>query len=152
MKLRVKLVNTCEVGEKLVKPLISGRGGYNYQSVRRWTTQRKLGYSLLECDKIFVPIHQEIHWCLAIINKKEEKFQYLDSLRGVDSLEDLARYYVDEVKDKTGKDIDVSSWKQEFVKDLPNQENGSHSSTLSRKSMTIHSYYLDTKEEFDPML
>ncbi|KAL3812889.1 hypothetical protein ACJIZ3_014157 [Penstemon smallii] len=108
------------------KKLISGRGGYNYQSVRRWTTQRKLGYSLLECDKIFVPIHQQIHWCLAIINKKEEKFQYLDSLRGVDSqvLDKLVRYYVDEVKDKTGKDIDVSSWKQEFVRDLPNQENG----------------------------
>lgn len=35
-----------------------------------------------------------------------------------------ARYYVDEVKDKTGKDIDVSSWKQEYVEDLPEQENG----------------------------
>ena len=30
--------------------------------------------------------------------------------------------------------------------------NRSHSSTLSGESMTIHSYYLDTKEEFDPML
>ena len=30
--------------------------------------------------------------------------------------------------------------------------NRPHSSTLSRKSMTIDSYYLDTKEEFDPML
>jgi len=34
--------------------LISGTGGYNYQSVRRWTSQRKLGYSLLECDKVKV--------------------------------------------------------------------------------------------------
>ncbi|KAK4278585.1 hypothetical protein QN277_016414 [Acacia crassicarpa] len=30
--------------------------------------------------------------------------------------------------------------------------NRPHSSTLYRESMTIHSYYLDTKEEFDPML
>lgn len=30
--------------------------------------------------------------------------------------------------------------------------NRSHSSTLSGELMTIHSYYLDTKEEFDPML
>lgn len=30
--------------------------------------------------------------------------------------------------------------------------NGSHSSSLSPKSMTIHRDYLDTKEEFDPML
>ncbi|KAJ9700018.1 hypothetical protein PVL29_005719 [Vitis rotundifolia] len=106
--------------------LISGRNSYDYKSVRRWTTQRKLGYSLSECDKIFVPIHQEIHWCLAVINKQDKKFQYLDSLKGMDTrvLKVLARYYVDEVKDKSGKDIDLSSWEQEYVEDLPEQENG----------------------------
>ncbi|KAL8121571.1 ubiquitin-like-specific protease ESD4 [Apium graveolens] len=108
------------------KKLIGGRGGYDYKSVRRWTTQRKLGYCLFECDKIFIPIHKEIHWCLAVINKKDEKFQYLDSLRGRDKqvMKVLARYFVDEVKDKSGKEIDVSSWKQEFVEDLPEQQNG----------------------------
>nr|GMD79100.1 ubiquitin-like-specific protease ESD4 [Ipomoea batatas] len=35
-----------------------------------------------------------------------------------------ARYYADEVKDKSGEVIDVSSWEQEFVEDLPEQENG----------------------------
>lgn len=35
-----------------------------------------------------------------------------------------ASYFVDEVKDKSGKHIDVSSWKQEFVEDLPEQKNG----------------------------
>ncbi|KAG7996032.1 hypothetical protein I3843_01G139200 [Carya illinoinensis] len=108
------------------KKLISGRNGYDYNSVRRWTSQRKLGYGLIECDKIFVPIHREIHWCLAVINRKDEKFQYLDSLRGMDTqvLKVLARYFVDEVKDKSGKDVNISSWKQEFVEDLPEQENG----------------------------
>ncbi|XP_058723484.1 ubiquitin-like-specific protease ESD4 [Vicia villosa] len=108
------------------KKLISGRDGYDYKSVRRWTSQRKLGYNLFDCDKIFVPIHQEIHWCLAVINKKDAKFQYLDSLKGKDNrvLKVLARYLVDEVRDKTGKDIDVSTWEKEFVDDLPEQENG----------------------------
>ncbi|KAK2998682.1 hypothetical protein RJ639_022866, partial [Escallonia herrerae] len=108
------------------KKLVSGRSGYDFKSVRRWTTQRKLGYCLLECDKIFVPIHKEVHWCLAVINKKDEKFQYLDSLGGQDKqvMRMLARYFVDEVKDKSRKDIDVSSWKQEDVVDLPDQENG----------------------------
>ncbi|XP_076895700.1 putative ubiquitin-like-specific protease 1B [Bidens hawaiensis] len=108
------------------KKLIGGRTGYDYKSVRRWTSQRKLGYSLLECDKIFVPVHKEIHWCLAVINKKEKKFQYLDSLGGIDKqvMSVLAKYIVDEAKDKNGEDIDVSAWKQEFVTDLPNQENG----------------------------
>lgn len=108
------------------KKLISGKGGYDFKSVRRWTTQRKIGYGLIECDKIFVPIHKEIHWCLAIINKREQKFQYLDSLKGRDTkvLQVLAKYYVDEVKDKSAKDIDVESWKFEYVSDLPAQENG----------------------------
>ncbi|KAL7608825.1 hypothetical protein Lser_V15G10465 [Lactuca serriola] len=108
------------------KKLICGKLGYDYKSVRRWTTQRKLGYSLLDCDKIFIPVHKEIHWCLAVINKKEEKFQYLDSLGGIDKqvMGVLAKYIVDEVKDKNGEDIDVSSWKQEYVKDLPIQKNG----------------------------
>ncbi|KAL0457411.1 UNVERIFIED_CONTAM: Ubiquitin-like-specific protease ESD4 [Sesamum latifolium] len=76
--------------------------------------------------KIFVPIHKEVHWCLAIINRKDEKFQYLDSLKGGDTrvLNVLTRYFVDEVKDKCGNDINVSSWEQEFVTDLPEQANG----------------------------
>ncbi|CAI9118818.1 OLC1v1020441C2 [Oldenlandia corymbosa var. corymbosa] len=108
------------------KKLTSGRGGYNYQSVRRWTSQRKLGYCIYDCDKIFVPIHKEVHWCLAVINKKETKIQYLDSLGGGDShvMAALSRYIVDEVKEKNGKDLDVSSWGREFVEDLPEQRNG----------------------------
>ncbi|XP_019463572.1 PREDICTED: ubiquitin-like-specific protease ESD4 isoform X1 [Lupinus angustifolius] len=108
------------------KKLISGTNGYDFKSVRRWTSQKKLGYGLHECDKIFIPIHKQVHWCLAVINNKDKKFQYLDSLKGVDTqvMKVLAKYFVDEVKDKTGKDIDVSSWEKEFVEDLPEQKNG----------------------------
>ncbi|KAJ8426334.1 hypothetical protein Cgig2_024136 [Carnegiea gigantea] len=110
----------------VMRRLIGGRNGYDYKSVRRWTTQKKLGYGLIDCDKIFVPIHKEVHWCLAVINKMEKKFQYLDSLGGRDAhvLKVLARYFVDEVKDKSGQDIDVSSWDREYVEDLPEQQNG----------------------------
>ncbi|KAL9400808.1 hypothetical protein Peur_004657 [Populus x canadensis] len=103
-----------------------GKGGYDYRAVKRWTTEKKLGYFLIDCDKIFVPVHQEIHWCLAVINKKDQKFQYLDSLKGRDNrvLESLAKYYAEEVKDKSKKDIDVSNWEREFVEDLPEQQNG----------------------------
>ncbi|CAI0626879.1 unnamed protein product [Linum tenue] len=99
---------------------------YDYKAVKRWTTERKLGYMLVDCEKIFVPIHREIHWCLAIINRKDRKFQYLDSLKGRDSrvLKNLARYYVEEVKDKSKVDIDLSEWEYEFPEDLPEQLNG----------------------------
>ncbi|ERN02234.1 ubiquitin-like-specific protease ESD4 [Amborella trichopoda] len=109
------------------KKLISGRSGYDYKAVRRWTTQRKIGYDLIECDKIFVPIHKEIHWCLAVINIKDKKLQYLDSLRGLDSevLKVLARYIKDEAKDKSETEVDLSSWIQGCIEDLPEQQNGS---------------------------
>ncbi|PPR90775.1 hypothetical protein GOBAR_AA29927 [Gossypium barbadense] len=108
-----------------LKP-VSSEGGCNYKAVKRWTSQRKLGYCLFDCDKIFVPIHKDIHWCLAVINKKDRKFQYLDSLRGRDGkvLNALANYFVEEVRDKSGQDIDISSWEQEHVEDLPAQKNG----------------------------
>ncbi|VVB01534.1 unnamed protein product [Arabis nemorensis] len=100
---------------------------YDYKAVRRWTTKRKLGYDLTDCDIIFVPIHGGDHWTLAVINMKERKFLYLDSLNEADTtkiLNALAKYLVDEVMDKNGKDIDVRSWGCEFVKNLPRQHNG----------------------------
>lgn len=37
---------------KLYVQLIGGKSNYDYKSVRRWTTQKKLGYSLIDCDKV----------------------------------------------------------------------------------------------------
>ncbi|KAJ1283804.1 hypothetical protein BS78_03G154700 [Paspalum vaginatum] len=125
------------------KKLISG--SYDYKAVRRWTTKRKLGYSLIECDKIFVPIHKEVHWCLAVINIREKKFQYLDSLGSMDMkvLRTLARYIVDEVKDKSGQQIDALSWKQEGVKHLPLQENGWDCGMFMLKYIDFYSRDMD---------
>lgn len=41
-----------------------------------------------------------------------------------------AKYYVEEVKDKSKKDIDVSYWEREFLEDLPEQQNGCVSSYI----------------------
>lgn len=32
--------------------LKGGTNGYDFKSVKRWTTQRKLGYCLIECDEV----------------------------------------------------------------------------------------------------
>jgi hypothetical protein len=34
--------------------------------------------------QILVPIHQDVHWCLAVINIRDKRIEYLDSLKGVD--------------------------------------------------------------------
>ncbi|XP_019087538.1 PREDICTED: putative ubiquitin-like-specific protease 1B [Camelina sativa] len=105
--------------------------GNNYQAVRRWTAHSKLGYNLIDCDIIFVPIHIGIHWAVAVINNREHKFMYFDSLNeemqchdyGTNILLFQAKYLVDEVKDKNEKDIDVSSWDKKFVNESPKQQN-----------------------------
>ncbi|XP_048554728.1 ubiquitin-like-specific protease 1A [Triticum urartu] len=107
------------------KKLACGKTDYDYQSVRRWTTPNKLGYRLADCEKIFIPVHRDVHWCLAIIDMKEETFHYLDSLGGKDSgvLRILARYIMDELKDKNNIEIDTSSWREVSVH-IPLQHNG----------------------------
>jgi sentrin-specific protease 1 len=63
---------------------------------------------------------------LAVINNRESKLLYLDSLNGVDPmiLNALAKYMGDEANEKSGKKIDANSWDMEFVEDLPQQKNG----------------------------
>ncbi|KAG6505317.1 hypothetical protein ZIOFF_037672 [Zingiber officinale] len=93
------------------------------QQTQIWHAMRLNGGQSLY---IFVPIHKEIHWCLAVIHVKEKKLQYLDSLGGMDMtvLRVLAKYLMDEVKDKNGNQIDTSSWIAQAVDDLPLQKNG----------------------------
>ncbi|PKA62242.1 Ubiquitin-like-specific protease ESD4 [Apostasia shenzhenica] len=107
------------------KRLTNGSHGYDFKTVKRWTAYRKLGYALIDCDRIFVPIHNENHWCLAIIDVKGESFLYLDSLGGTDdyALEVLAQYLRDEFSDKSAKEIDTSSWRKEPIDELPMQKN-----------------------------
>ncbi|WVZ56898.1 hypothetical protein U9M48_007366 [Paspalum notatum var. saurae] len=123
------------------KKIACGKNGYDYKSVKRWTTQRKLGYELIECDKIFVPVHKDVHWCLAIINMKEKTFQYLDSLGGMDHNVPrvLARYIAEEVKDKSNKVINTSLWHEELVDDIPLQRNGWDCGMFMLKYIDFHS-------------
>lgn len=122
------------------KKLTCGIAGYDYQSVRRWTTFKKLGYGLIDCEKIFVPVHRDIHWCVAVINMKDKTFQYLDSLGGLghDVLRVLARYIMDELRDKSNIDVDPTSW-VEVSDSLPMQQNGWDCGMFMIKFIDFHS-------------
>nr|CAB3500850.1 unnamed protein product [Digitaria exilis] len=124
----------CWLNDELAK------NGYDYKSVKRWTTRRKLGYELIDCDKIFVPVHKDVHWCLAIINMKENTFQYLDSLGGMDHnvTNILAQYITEEVKEKSSKAIDARLWREEIV-DIPLQQNGWDCGMFMLKYIDFHS-------------
>jgi Ulp1 family protease len=73
-----------------------------------------------------------MHWCCAVIDFKEKKFRYYDSLHGNNSkcLKLLREYVEQESLDKKKVAYDTSDWKDEtpkvsmINKDCPAQENG----------------------------
>ena len=79
-------------------------------------------------DLIIVPIHQPGHWTLAVINVKQQRFEYYDSLRGPPGLvfENLRRWLKDESLDKKGKSFDTTGWTEVVWKQgqTPQQRNG----------------------------
>ena len=97
---------------------------YNYSAVRRWTKK----IDLLEYDKIIIPIHLSVHWTLAIINLRDSKFEFFDSMNGhrtgMKVLQNLEKYLVDEIKDKKGVTYETSSW-EKSMPPVPQQANGS---------------------------
>ena len=55
--------------------------------VRRWTMPKRLAVSgqasesILDVDRIVVPVHQGMHWVCAVIDLQQRKFIYYDSLK-----------------------------------------------------------------------
>lgn len=67
--------------------LYKDEGKYKYDNVRRWTTPNKLksagqlSTSILDCDRIIVPVNQSnTHWTCAVIDLRDQKLIYYDSL------------------------------------------------------------------------
>ncbi|XP_057854571.2 ubiquitin-like-specific protease ESD4 [Cryptomeria japonica] len=123
------------------KKLFNQRGEYDYQAVKRWTTHKKLGHNLLDCDSILVPIHKHFHWTLAVINIKEKKIQYYDSLDTRDNhvFNVLTKYIQDEVEDKCRNHLNLGGWKHEHMENIPLQENGSDCGVFMLKYADFHS-------------
>ena len=98
--------------------------GYQYSQVAEWTR----GKDVFSKDLIIVPIHQPGHWTLAVINVKQQRFEYYDSLRGPPGLvfENLRRWLKDESLDKKGKSFDTTGWTEVVWKQgqTPQQRNG----------------------------
>ncbi|OWR40766.1 putative sentrin/sumo-specific protease [Danaus plexippus plexippus] len=100
------------------KLMQSGQAG-----LRRWT--RKV--DIFGHDLMVVPVHLGVHWCLSLIDFREKKISYLDSMgaRNEPCLAALLQYLRDEHQDKKGQAFDDAGWKTENMKDIPQQMNGS---------------------------
>lgn len=56
-------------------------GPRGYSGVERWAKKKKIDVTKL--DRLFVPINrQNTHWCLAVVNNKDRRFEFYDSMGG----------------------------------------------------------------------
>jgi len=109
---------------------LNDRGKYNYRGVQRWSRAAKV--DVISMDKVIFPVNiNNNHWCLAVINFVDKRFEYYDSLQGKNPkcLQFLRQYVVDEAKtyhpkEYGSKDYDLSEWKDVMVTALPRQNNG----------------------------
>ncbi|CAJ0935937.1 unnamed protein product, partial [Mesorhabditis belari] len=94
-----------------------------YKSVARWT--RKV--DIFAKEVVFVPVHLDVHWCMAIINMIEQKIEYYDSMAGYSDSDQCLRllldYLVKEAENKK-KAFNPKEWSTVFRQDCPQQKNG----------------------------
>eukprot|EP01119_Soliformovum_irregulare_P018472 TRINITY_DN5677_c0_g1_i1.p1 TRINITY_DN5677_c0_g1~~TRINITY_DN5677_c0_g1_i1.p1 ORF type:complete len:536 (+),score=127.58 TRINITY_DN5677_c0_g1_i1:67-1674(+) len=92
-----------------------------YAKVRTWTRR----IDIFSMDMIIIPVHMPGHWCLAVVNNKEKKFQYFDSYGHPNrrAFQVMRDWLKNEWKDKKKVDVDLAEWTDEQVMDLPRQTN-----------------------------
>lgn len=92
-----------------------------YVAVQRWT--RKV--DIFAYDVILVPVNEdEIHWCLAAIDLKQESIKYYDSMGSLDGIVPyiLRDYLLAESLNKKKKTLNMENWQMENVQNIPQQE------------------------------
>jgi sentrin-specific protease 1 len=66
------------------------------------------------------------HWTLAVVNFKEKRFEYYDSLGAANQkcIDALRKWIQDESADKKKKPFDISDWTDYSPLEIPHQVNG----------------------------
>lgn len=83
---------------------------------------------IIEQDLVMFPVNvNQNHWCLAVINFNQKRFEYYDSLQGENRLclNAMRNYVKNEAKQCSGiEKYDLSGWTDYVPDDIPRQKNG----------------------------
>ncbi|XP_004348373.1 sentrin/SUMO-specific protease 15 [Capsaspora owczarzaki ATCC 30864] len=93
-----------------------------YPGVRRWTRN----VDLFSKDFIVVPVHLDVHWCLAVFDMKRQVLDYYDSMGGINSsgTAALVAYLHQESLDKRQQALPADVWVSTHQENIPEQRNG----------------------------
>ncbi|KAI8823530.1 uncharacterized protein EV422DRAFT_359246 [Fimicolochytrium jonesii] len=94
----------------------------NYNLVRKWTKK----IDIFALDYVIVPVHLGNHWTCSVLNFKEKRVEYYDSLHGsaANVLRIMRSYLEQESMDKKKQKFDFSAWTDYAPRDCPAQLNG----------------------------
>lgn len=117
-----KTVAKCHFFTTFFYTKLTQGGKYDYALVKRWTKND----DLFAKDKIIVPLHLGTHWTCAVINLRDKRFEYYDSMNGSGTryIDVLKKYIKDESLDKKKVEFDLSEFTYYNPKDIPQQQNG----------------------------
>jgi sentrin-specific protease 1 len=97
-----------------------------YEKVRRWSKNKDLFAGKM---RVMFPVHLGNHWCLGVINFRDKRLEYYDSLFGAnpECVQAMREYVNREHLDKKKRPFDWSGWGADVINpsNLPRQENGS---------------------------
>jgi sentrin-specific protease 1 len=72
--------NVCALGTHFINKLYKDSQQYAYENVQKWTSIEKLGYDILDREKIFIPVNQgNNHWVLVVVDLLKRTVSYYDS-------------------------------------------------------------------------
>ncbi|OQR77129.1 sentrin-specific protease 1-like [Tropilaelaps mercedesae] len=93
-----------------------------FKGVQRWTKR----VDVFSKNILLIPVHLDMHWCLAVIDFRRMTIEYYDSMGG-DNDECLARllhWVQEESLDKRKVQFNTDGWVTANRKDIPQQQNG----------------------------
>jgi sentrin-specific protease 1 len=97
-----------------------------YKKVARWSKKKDLFAGEM---RVMFPVHLGNHWCLGVINFRDKRLEYYDSLFGAnpECMQAMREYVNGEHMDKKKRPFDWSGWGTDVINPskLPRQENGS---------------------------
>jgi sentrin-specific protease 1 len=98
---------------------------YDYKLLKKWSKAAKI--KIVEFDKLLFPVHSgNNHWCLCVVNFKDKRFEYYDSLGGKNNhLLSFMRCYVrDELAAYSEINYNFKGWTNYTPTNIPHQTNG----------------------------
>jgi sentrin-specific protease 1 len=99
---------------------------FKFNEARTWTKKSRVA-NVFAHDLIFIPLHQGNHWALAVVNMRDQRLEYYDSMKSTKSdrsCAEIQRWCEAEMLDKQSMEFDWAGWKTHVHRQSPQQENG----------------------------